>query len=91
MRTLHGEHRGYAWIRPKYFERYPNSPRARWWQQQLFVIIKTEHGFWRHEAKGYTMDPDDIGTGHFTFTEAMKYVDGLGPEKHARLWALKGS
>lgn len=88
MRTLIGEHNGYAWIRPAYFARYPDSPRTKWWEQQLFVIIRTENGFWRENAQGYTLDPADAGT--YTFTEAMKYVEGLGPEKQARFWCPQG-
>ena len=88
-KKLIGEWHEFCWVRPAYFQRYPNSERALWWQQQLFVYIRTENGFWRPDAKGYVIDVKDSGIGTYTFTEAMRYVKDLGPEKHARIWAYK--
>lgn len=43
--------------------------------------IRTNGLYWRPEAKGYTEHPHEAG--RWPHEEAMRLIEGLGPEKHA--------
>lgn len=42
---------GNTWVTKNSMDRYPNSKRAQQWQRKA-VIISTEHGMWRPDARG---------------------------------------
>lgn len=79
MSKLFGEN----FLTHQYIKRYPESKRIRDNWKDRVVSIQTENGYWRAEACGYAFRHGPVGA--YSFSEALSQIDGLGPEKTAKL------
>jgi len=72
---------GDDFITLKYIKRYPNSARTKQWKGRI-VMIESDHGLWRPDAKGYT---DKYSTSWVVlFEKAVKHTYHCGPEKRVK-------
>lgn len=74
-------------ITQRYIRRYGETRRVRAWAGKK-VHIRTEHGLWRPDAKGYTSDLTQAWV--LPFEEAQRQISHCGPEKRGSFVLASG-